>query len=666
MERRELEEIERFFAGAGHRTPLAYYGLPEDAPAEAVDAAIKKRRTWAQGQQANPKYRAEALFIIKSNAMLRRLLLDERELYTEHFGAGGNPKLQELNELIRRLYADGGWTGSTDAAVRLHGRKLEIEEGLVEARLQAIARELGLTRQGDEDLGALANVDVYELLQVEQGADAATIEAAYRARYRWARQLRDLEKSSRIVAMLDAAWRIVRDPDRRARYDATRGEVHEATEEVGRENVSLHELLRTPASPEPERSSQSMLDAVRSSARLGGSDPAPSAAPSPPPLRMAHAEPPPFKPPSPSPNLTGRPVAAPPRPVAPPVSPPPVARPSGSGEGEAPVPNISGRTIGLAEGPQMVRDRAPKLVVPAKSPVRLQLPRSRPFAWMLRVQNTGQGRMPGRIVSDQPWMVPVRDWLDPQSREQEIPIELKPTLLSGNAGEGTLTIVTDHGERRTVQFEVTRTNYVGPLLGLLVVVGLGGLGWFGWAQWQAAHPPPVAAVAHVHFVPPAEVVTVDGKAAAHGAAADLAPPVRGTPFALHASAAGVGAVDQQVTVGDVAFELTVTLPAEDTMAWAPAGLPVTPLAPAAADVLAEKTVELGGCFADGAARDATVSFTLHVAADGKARGLELASPEADVGAARPCIVPIVKELSFPGVTGPRADGTFPMVLRVGR
>ena len=55
MERRELEDIERFFASLGHRTPLAYFGLPEDATPGAIDVALKKRRTWAQGQQANPK-----------------------------------------------------------------------------------------------------------------------------------------------------------------------------------------------------------------------------------------------------------------------------------------------------------------------------------------------------------------------------------------------------------------------------------------------------------------------------------------------------------------------------------------------------------------------------------------------------------------------------------
>lgn len=120
MERRDLEEIERFVASLGHRTPLAYYGLSEDASPEAIDSAIKKRRTWAQGQQANPKYRTEALFLIKSNANLRKLLVDERELYHETF-SGVDQKLAELNAFVTTTLqgADGtlpprprfGWWG---------------------------------------------------------------------------------------------------------------------------------------------------------------------------------------------------------------------------------------------------------------------------------------------------------------------------------------------------------------------------------------------------------------------------------------------------------------------------------------------------------------------------------------------------------------------------
>ena len=50
----------------------------------------------------------------------------------------------------------------------------------------------------------------------------ATLEAAYRRRYRWARQLRDTEHSSRVYAKLDEAWRTLKDPKQRSAYDEER------------------------------------------------------------------------------------------------------------------------------------------------------------------------------------------------------------------------------------------------------------------------------------------------------------------------------------------------------------------------------------------------------------------------------------------------------------
>lgn len=182
METRELEEMERFFASLGHRTPLAYYGLSEDAGPEAVDSAVKKRRTWAQGQQANPKYRSEALYLIKSNASLRKLLIDERDLYSGRF--------------------------SLDRPVPV------VDEP---------PPAFGVAFGGDPDIALVGNGDVYQLLDVPPTASPEDLEAGYRNRYRWARTLKDVEKSSQALAALDAAWRQVRDPQSRAAYDVQRG-----------------------------------------------------------------------------------------------------------------------------------------------------------------------------------------------------------------------------------------------------------------------------------------------------------------------------------------------------------------------------------------------------------------------------------------------------------
>lgn len=57
MDRRELEEIDRFLATVGQASLFTYYGVQEGSLASDVEAFIKKRRGWAQGQQSNPKYK---------------------------------------------------------------------------------------------------------------------------------------------------------------------------------------------------------------------------------------------------------------------------------------------------------------------------------------------------------------------------------------------------------------------------------------------------------------------------------------------------------------------------------------------------------------------------------------------------------------------------------
>ncbi len=632
MERRELEDIERFFASLGHRTPLAYFGLPEDATPGAIDVALKKRRTWAQGQQANPKYRSEALFLIKTNAGIRRLLIDERDLYDRHFGAG-NPKLEELDALIRKTLETGGWTAVVEAAMRTHGRRLELDDSVVEARLGSIARELNLVRQGDEDLGTVGSLDIYELLAASPDATPAELETAYRNRYRWARSLKDLDRAGRLLAALDASWRILRDPERRALYDARRAELGDATEEVDQASQRLGELLAgavVDETPSPETVAEALRQAPRASKTAETA-----------PLRPEPEKPPP----------AFRMVA----PTAPSEARPPPGMPE--------VTSIPGRTIGLATGPQMLRERAPRLVVSARSPVRLRLPRSRPIVWALKVENGGQGRMPGRVVSDVAWLVPLRDTLAPEVAVQEIPIELDPAKLSGNTGLGSVTVVTDHGERRTVQFEVERSTLVAPLLGLLLVAGIAGGAWAGWRAWEQAQRPPEPAVLRLRVDPPSAVVSIDGSLAASGAKHTLTPPRHGEPFRLRVEREGFRAHEEMVTVDATSFDRTVRLELSDDMSWTGNGQPLV-LAEKSFDVVSRQKSELAACFKGMGVTSLPVTLALRTAEDGQIRGLDLRAEGADPTGARPCVARVVRQLRLTPTPGVWSIGALSLLLTV--
>jgi hypothetical protein len=78
MDRRDFDQIEKFLGTVGKPSLFEYYAVDPEADVPAVEEALKKKRGWAQGQQGNPKFRAEALWVIKNMALVRRALVDER------------------------------------------------------------------------------------------------------------------------------------------------------------------------------------------------------------------------------------------------------------------------------------------------------------------------------------------------------------------------------------------------------------------------------------------------------------------------------------------------------------------------------------------------------------------------------------------------------------
>ena len=85
MESRELEKIARFLDQVGQDSLFTYYNLAEDSPDTQVEYVLRKRRNWAQGQQANPKYRTEASAELSGDLKLQ---LHARRLTLPHPSSG--------------------------------------------------------------------------------------------------------------------------------------------------------------------------------------------------------------------------------------------------------------------------------------------------------------------------------------------------------------------------------------------------------------------------------------------------------------------------------------------------------------------------------------------------------------------------------------------------
>ncbi len=237
----DFEQIDRFLTVVGQGSLLEYYDLDAETADEEVEAAIQARRRWAQGQQANPKYRVESRWVIKNNALVRRVLVECRDAYLAELARREHAHgLEVLDQFLMGVLAGGRLSADAEAAVVQRGRGLGLPDAVVHDRIDQRLRETGADREaqptdevtrlpdlssappppGEETVPGF--LDHYQTLGVPADADLATIEGALRGRYRWARTIRDPSRAARVYDSLDEAWRVLRDADARRRYDETR------------------------------------------------------------------------------------------------------------------------------------------------------------------------------------------------------------------------------------------------------------------------------------------------------------------------------------------------------------------------------------------------------------------------------------------------------------
>jgi hypothetical protein len=153
MDPKELKEIDKFLTLTGAVDLFAYMGLPPTADADMADLAIQDRREWAQTQQANPKYRTEALWVIRNSAAIRRALVQEVAAYRAHTSRRSlEPRLRQLEDFIQGVLSGGGLTPKATDAIRKKGQALGVPVDALTKRLDALleARGRELADQDEE------------------------------------------------------------------------------------------------------------------------------------------------------------------------------------------------------------------------------------------------------------------------------------------------------------------------------------------------------------------------------------------------------------------------------------------------------------------------------------------------------------------------------------
>ena len=149
MKQLEFDDITQFLTSVGRDSLFSYYGVSPDAPGPVVEQAISARRRWAQGMQSNPKYRQEAVWIIRNNSRLKDLLLNNRAAYLGQLSEEKDEaNLEFLSLFIRGTMFSGTFSPEAEEAIRRQAGQLGISNEILEERIQTLLAENGATRVG--------------------------------------------------------------------------------------------------------------------------------------------------------------------------------------------------------------------------------------------------------------------------------------------------------------------------------------------------------------------------------------------------------------------------------------------------------------------------------------------------------------------------------------
>ncbi|MBA2320430.1 MAG: hypothetical protein H0V89_04675, partial [Deltaproteobacteria bacterium] len=123
---------------------LDYLGTSAQAAPAEVAEKLRARRRFVQGMQANPKFKSEAVFLIKNYNGLTEALADPRVYAEDVYRRSESGGLATLEAAVRGVMAGAPrLTPEQEVYLRNHARDLRLSERSYERLLRRIAHETG-------------------------------------------------------------------------------------------------------------------------------------------------------------------------------------------------------------------------------------------------------------------------------------------------------------------------------------------------------------------------------------------------------------------------------------------------------------------------------------------------------------------------------------------
>ncbi|MEQ1503750.1 MAG: hypothetical protein ABMB14_16035 [Myxococcota bacterium] len=227
MESVDLELAAEFCKLVGAPNLLVYLGLDEDADPGDAAGRLKARRKFMQGMQGNPKYKREALFLIKNFSALNEVLADLPTYLRDAQHRSESEHLPVVEMTVRGVLAGGAVTEDQIAYLRRNAAELGVTEVTFREVLARLSAELGtpldpalLGRTG-LSTGRDDSLDLYELLGVPGAASEADISAAFDRRVAEVATIADPVVREAVRHRLEMARDTLADDANRRQYDAT-------------------------------------------------------------------------------------------------------------------------------------------------------------------------------------------------------------------------------------------------------------------------------------------------------------------------------------------------------------------------------------------------------------------------------------------------------------
>ena len=214
MQTKTIQVAQDFCQLVGHPHMLAYLGLDSTCSPEQAMEKLRARRRFMQGMQNNPKFKQEALFLIKNYSALLSTLNDPRlhvSIMEQHRQVQNLPALEST---IRNVLKSGQVTAEDKEFLHTNAIDLGVPNAIFQEVLARIATELGIhasqVDRGEDTSGFWSN-NPYVVLDISADATPLEIEAANERRRKQARSLPRITLSNRALNQLAAAMETIQE-----------------------------------------------------------------------------------------------------------------------------------------------------------------------------------------------------------------------------------------------------------------------------------------------------------------------------------------------------------------------------------------------------------------------------------------------------------------------